>query len=165
MEVGAKTGDLTEASQDDRKVANISFNWSHKHHHVIRIERGVRNDTPSPNLMEKPLSRCQLEDLLQWVDGDGEEKWEERPPCRRPRPCLMGGPATPFKSILEEEKQRRAAIQSLNLLRNPLHWRRSRIYSHLTESKAFRMSSLKRRDRVLRLWSRQARFQTYMKLS
>ena len=84
-------------------------------------------------------------------------------PCRRPCPCLIGSPAIPLRMILEE-KLRRAAIKSLNLLGDPRRWRRSSKYSHFTESKALRMSSLKRRDGVFLLCRRRARLRTYKKL-
>ena len=64
---------------------------------------------------------------------------------------MIGGPGTPFRMILEEEVQRSAAIQLRNLHGNPRRRRRSSTYSHLTESNAFRMSSLNRSDGVLHL--------------
>lgn len=70
----------------------------------------MRNDTPSPNLMEKPLSRCQLEDLLQWVDGDGEEKWEERAPLPQATPMLDGWAGHP----IQEYPRRREAKEGCN---------------------------------------------------
>ena len=63
----------------------------------------------------------------------------------------MGLPGMPLRRTREEEVHKRAVIQFRKVLGNPLCWRMSMIYSHHTESKAFLISSLKRRDGVLLL--------------
>lgn len=112
--------------------------------------------------MDETKSRSRVEDLLQRVDGYDKQQWRKQ--ISLPKTAAMCN-GIGWHTIEKNPWWSRAAIQSQNLLRKPLLWRMSNMYSQRTESKAFRMSSLKRRERVLFLWSGRARFLTYIKLS
>jgi hypothetical protein len=72
-------------------------------------------------------------------------------PCLRPLSCLIGRPEIPFKRILEEEEVKTRLIQSLNLAPKANLSNTSSKYAHETESKAFAMSSLRKRAGIFYL--------------
>jgi hypothetical protein len=69
-------------------------------------------------------------------------------PCLRPLSSLIGRPRIPFNRILEEEEVKVRLIQSLNLSPKPNLSSTSSKYAYETESKAFAMSSLRKRARI-----------------
>jgi hypothetical protein len=70
-------------------------------------------------------------------------RWGSR--CLRPLSCLIGRLEVPFKRILEEEEVKTRLIQSLHLVPKPNLFSTFSKYAHDTESKAFAISSLRKR--------------------
>jgi hypothetical protein len=71
----------------------------------------------------------------------------------------------PFKKIRDEEEARIAKIQFLHFLPKPKASSTSKRYAQLTESKAFDMSNLMKRDGFLDLCGFWITLWTYKKLS
>jgi hypothetical protein len=56
--------------------------------------------------------------------------------------CMKGRPAMPLRCIGDGDLKNNAAIQFQNLLEHPRHYRRSRMYSHQTESIASSLNKI-----------------------
>jgi hypothetical protein len=109
----------------------------------------------------KEADPCRLlQELSDGFDGKDEEQRRKRAPLSKPLPCAIGEPTMPFRSTREVAVEKRAANQFQNRGGKPLLCKRSRINSHLTESKALRMSSLKRRAGIFALLNLMAMFLT-----
>ena len=75
-----------------------------------------------------------------------KSKGESGSPCRRSLLCLIGTFGTLLSRTHDEEVESKAAIESCHLEGKPSFCMRLSRYSQRTESKAFVMSNLKKKD-------------------
>jgi hypothetical protein len=61
--VGTKTGNISKALKDHRKILDVLFDRRHKDGRIVRIKRGPQNVAAPPKLMKKPMGCGTLKDL------------------------------------------------------------------------------------------------------
>jgi hypothetical protein len=69
--------------------------------------------------LDAPLFGVLAKDVIRRVKCQDEKQGDKGSPCVSPLPCFIGSSAMPLRITLEEEEDRRAAIQSQNLLGKP----------------------------------------------